>query len=135
LDHYYSRDDTQDKLLNTVLFGSSEIKDELQGIFEFVIKNKLKNHRDPYYDLCKTILEKFEGVDVCKVLPKLVMQIADLFWTYTPKERDRYQDHSLGTEHYFGMENEYSRYFPASSFQTPTYWLLQSALNDIVDFM
>ena len=135
LDHYYSRDDTQDKLLNTVIFGSSEIKDELKGIFEFVIKNKLKNHRDPYYDLCKTILEKFEGVDVCKVLPKHVMQIADLFWTYTPKERDRYQDHSLGTEHYFGMENEYSRYFPASSFQTPTYWLLQSALNDTVDFI
>jgi len=135
LDHYYSSDDTQDKLIQTILFGSSELKDELQEIFEFVIKNKLKHHGEPYYDLCTTILEKIEGTDVCKVLPKHILQIADLFWTHTPNERNRYQDHSHGVEHYFGMENEYSRYFPASSFQTPIFWLLKSDLIETVDFI
>ncbi|MCP4748799.1 MAG: ATP-binding protein [Desulfobacteraceae bacterium] len=135
LDHYYSRDDTQDKLLQTILYGSSEIKDELRQIFEFVINNKLKNHGDPYYDLCQIILRKIEGIDACKVLPKHIMQIADLFWAYTPKENDRYQNRGIGVERYFGMEDEHSRYFPASSFQTPTLWLIKAALKDTIDFI
>ncbi len=54
---YFSRDESiKDKVLQTILYGSSEIKDELRKIFEEILKNKWKHHRDPYYDLSKAIL-------------------------------------------------------------------------------
>ena len=61
----FSRDDNvKDKLFQTILYSSSEIKKELSDIFIEIIKNKWKNHRDPYYDLSKTILTKLDGVVV-----------------------------------------------------------------------
>ena len=80
---YFSRDDTKDHLLQTILYSSSEIKSELEKIFKEIIKNKWKNHRDPYYDLSEIILTKFEGATIAKILPKHVLQIADLFWSFT----------------------------------------------------
>jgi len=59
---YYPRDDTKDHLLQTILYGSSEIKNELENILEETIKNKWKKHRDPYYNLSKAILTKLEGI-------------------------------------------------------------------------
>ena len=132
---YVSNDDTKNNLLQTILYSSSEIKSELKEIFKEVIKNKWKNHRDPYYDLCKIILTKFEGAIVAKILPKYVLQIADLFWSFTPKKNHFYSRSGIGVEQYFDMEDEHLDYFPASSYQTPIYWLLQSSLKETIDFI
>jgi hypothetical protein len=70
-DVYFSRDDTKEHLLQTIVYGSSEIKDELKEIFDKVLKNKWKNHRDPYYELSKIILTKLEGVHTSKALPTI----------------------------------------------------------------
>jgi len=134
-DIYFSRDNTKDHLLQTIIYGSSEIKNELKEIFEDVLKNKWKNHRDPYYDLSKVILAKLEGIAVSKVLPKYVLQLADLFWSYTPRKDDFYHQSSIGVEQYFGMEDDHLDYFPASSYQTPIYWLLQFLLKETIDFI
>ena len=117
------------------MYGSSEIKEELKTIFDQILINKWKKHSEPYSDLSIAVLNKFDGVALCKVLPIEVLQLADLYWTYTPSEDDRYSYDSPGVEKYFGMENEYSQYFPSSSFQTPIYWLLQCSLKETVDFI
>jgi hypothetical protein len=131
---YFPRDDTKDQLLQTVLYGSSEIENELREILECIIKNKWKYHGDSYYELSHAILTKLEGITLCKILPKHVLQLADLFWTYIPRKGERYYS-DIGVEKDFGIESDHSDYFPASSYQTPIYWLLQFALKDTIDFI
>ena len=134
-DVYISNDDTKNNLLQTIIYSSSEIKSELEEIFKEVINNKWKNHRDPYCDLSEIILTKFEGATIAKILPKYVLQIADLFWSFTPKEDYFYTRSGMGVEEYFDMEDDHLDYFPASSYQTPIYWLLQSSLQETIDFI
>jgi len=132
---YYSRDDTKKNLLNTIMYGASDIKEELKIIFDQVLKNKWKKHSKPYHDLSEAVLSKFDGITLCKAIPTHILKLANLYWTYTPHEDDRYSYDSPGVEKYFGLEKEYSKYFPASSFQTPIYWLLQCSLKETVDFI
>lgn len=132
---YFPRDDTKDHLLQTIIYGSFEIKNELKGIFEEILKHKWKYPRDPFFDLSNTILTKLEGITISQIFPNYVLQLADLFWSYTPKEDEFYRHSSLGVEEYFGMEDEHLDYFPASSYQTPIYWLLQSSLQETIDFI
>jgi hypothetical protein len=134
-DIYISNDEKKNNLLQTIIYSSSEINSELEEILKEIITNKWKNHNDPYYDLSKIILTKFEGAFVSKILPGYVLQLADLFWTLTPNKDDFYNDHSSGVEKYFGMEYDYLHYFPASSLQTPIYFLLQTSLKETVDFI
>lgn len=132
---YYSQGETKDNLLNTIIYGSSEIKDELKDIFEQVIKNKWKKHSEPYYDLSKAVLRKFDGITLCRALPNHVLQLADLFWTYIPSDDKYHRVHRKELENHFGMEKEYSDYFPASAYQTPIFWLLNISLKETVDFI
>jgi len=132
---YYPRDETKNNLISTIIDGSSEIKDELKIIFDHILANKWKKHSEPYNDLSKTVLSKYNGIALCKVLPSEVLQLADLFWTYTTSEDDLYSYRGPGVEQFFGMEDEHSNYFPASSFQTPIYWLLQYSLRETIDFI
>jgi hypothetical protein len=131
-----SRDDANKDILQTIVYGSSEIQQELIDIFEKVIKNKWKNYRDPYVDLIKIVLTKLEGLDVVKILPKYVLQLANLFWTYSPKaDHPFFGSSRMELEEYFGVEDDHLDYFPASSYQTPIYWLLQYSLQETIDFI
>jgi len=134
-DVFFSHDDIKDKIIHTILFGSSEIKDEIKEVLTEILKNKWKYHRNPYYDLSKTILTKLEGISVSQVHPELVLQLADLYLSHTPKKNIFYSQSGMGTEQYFNMEDDYLEYFPASSYQTPIYWLLQSSLKDTITFI
>jgi hypothetical protein len=134
-DRFYSSDDTQNHLLTTIAYGAAEIETELRGILEKIVKNKWKNHRDPYYDLSKLILTKMEGLQVSQVLPGHVLRLADLFW-YSPPKREKYYSYSgHGVDKYFNMKETLSEYFPASAYQTPTFWLLQSSFQETIDFI
>jgi len=134
-DIYFSRDDTRKHLLQTILYGASEIKSELKEIFDQILKNGWKNHRDPYYELSKMILTKLEGISVSKVLPEYVLKLADLFWSYTKKDNDSFYHSRIEIEQYFGLEENHSDYHPASAYQTPIYWLLQVNLKVTIDFI
>jgi len=139
-DVFFSGNEDKNNLLQTILNGSSEIKDELKEIFEEILKNNWKYHRNPYYDLVKMILAPksengFAGLEVVKVLPKYVLKLADLFWTYTPKKKDFFYHSGIEVEQYFGLEETHFYCFPASAFQTPIYWLLQYSLKETVDFI
>ncbi|MDH5423980.1 MAG: ATP-binding protein [Gammaproteobacteria bacterium] len=134
-DVYFSRGETKEHLLQTILYGSSEIKEELSSIFDEIIKNEWKNHRDPYHDLSEFLLTKIEGVNVASTHPNQLLKLAELFWTRTPPKESRYSDYSHGVEPYFGINENYSHYHPASAYQTPVYWLLKSALKETVDFI
>lgn len=135
-DIQFSRDDdVKEKLFQTILYGSTEIPDELGKVFDEILKNKWKYFRDPYYDLSKTILTKLEGISVSQILPKYVLQLANLFWTYTPKSDEWHSNYRMGVEQHFHIEDDHLDYYPTSAFQTPIYWLLQSAQKETIDFI
>jgi len=134
-DNYYSHDNTKENLFQTILYGASEIKDELKEVFDEILENKWKNHRDPYYDFSKVILTKIEGISVAKVLPEYVLKLADLFWSYTEKDVNLLYPSHIETEQYFGLESSYPGYHPASAYQTPIYWLLQFSPKETIDFI
>lgn len=131
----------KDKFLRTILFGASEIKGKLEEIFEKILENNWKYHGAPYYDLVKIILvpnfqNDFAGLEVAKVLPEYVLKLADLFWSsYTSKKDDPFYSYRKGLEQYFGLEEMYRDYFPASAYQTPIYWLLQFYPKETIDFI
>ena len=73
-DVYISDDGIKNNLLQTILYSSLEIKNELEKIFKEIVKNKWKKHRDPYVDLSEIILTKFEGAVIAKIFPKYVLK-------------------------------------------------------------
>lgn len=133
-DNYYYDENDKENILKTIIWGSYEIKNELKDIFEEILRNKWKNYRDKYYDFSRLVLTKLEGIWVSKVLPEHVIKLADLFWTYTPRDRDQYYQSFREVEQYFGLESRNSEFHPASAYQTPIYWLLQFNLKDTIDF-
>lgn len=68
-DGYYRHNENIKKIFNVIINGSSEIKNELEIIFNEVIENNLTNHSDKYYELSETILSKLEGLPISKSLP------------------------------------------------------------------
>ena len=134
-DVYFSGDNTQEDLFKTICFGASEIKDELEGIFDEIIKNKWKNHKDPYYDFSKFILHRMECLGIAKVLPKSLLGLAELFWTRTKKGDVLFHHASLDIEEYFGLDKYSFDYNPASAYQTPIYLLLQTDLMTTINFI
>ena len=138
-DIFVSDEEIKEKILQTILYGVSEIKGELENILEEVIKNKWKNHRDPYYELCEMILNKTtDGISVYYTLPKLVLSLADLYWSYTPK-KDYFgieQRFGIGPEEYYGIE-DFLRYSPESAYQTPILYILNNSksLQEGVNFI
>lgn len=134
--YFSSHDDTKDKLIRTILNGSSEIKTELTQIVDGVIANKDTSHRGRYYELVKVILSSIiDSSEISKHLPKEVMKLANLFWFYTPNKTRSYSDHRNDIEQYFDLAEGHLEYYPASALQTPIFQLLQTEPKETADFI
>ncbi len=134
--HFYRNEELKVKILQTILYGASEIKSELTKIFEEVLNNKWENHSDPYHDLNKMILTKLgTNNELIKTLPEYILKIADLFWYLKTSEDDFYNSQSFGIEQYFCIEASHLEYFPSSAYQTPIYFLLNSSFKETINFI
>lgn len=132
-----SRDQNKEQLIRVILNGASEIPEELKIIFEEVISNKLTKYRDPYYDIVAAILGSMtDGLEVIKVLPNYVIQLADIFWFQPSDQEEKYHGYSLGVEHDFGLSEKHDfNYFPSSGLQTPIFPLLKIAPTETTKFI
>lgn len=135
-DVYFSGNDLKKKLIDSIMFASSEIKGELEVIFQNTVQHKWINHRDPYYDLnIKILAEPFNSFPVVSSLPEKVMLIAESFWFDIEPDHDDYSYRS-GYDHYFGIRHKYElNAYPSSAYQTPIYWLLTIDLQKTIDFI
>ncbi len=136
-----SRDDKKEEIVNVILQGSAEIKEELKKVFDTVIAEKQTSHRDKYYPLVEVMLGSISSAaEITMNLPEYVIKIADLYWYRPPvKELNPYEHHSIGVEQHFGLSEMHDfNYFPPSALQTPTFLLLryhpQLAVNFILSF-
>jgi hypothetical protein len=82
--------------------------------------------------MTSNILTSLEGITICKTLPKYVYNTG--VWSYTSKGNDQYRHSSISIEEYFGMEDDYSVYFPSSSYQTQStgFFSLRTRNNDFI---
>lgn len=135
--YFYHNDDAKEKLIQTILYGASEIKEELIIIFNKVLKNKWNKHTHPYYDLVQaTLINPFDSIEAIRVIPNQIMHLAKLYWFDDRKKEDNYIFQSrIDLEQEFGLDNNSYDYYPSSALQTPIYWLLQVSLKDTVDFV
>ena len=134
---HFSDQDLKDKLLKTILYGSCEISEDLKIIFDQIIQNKWTNYRDPYFDLSCRILTQLEGIEACKTLPQYVLKLANLFWFKIPNNNTNADNLDLKVREKICCitERDEFRYFPASAFQTPIFWILQFDLKSTIDFI
>ncbi len=126
------------QLIRVILYGASEITDELKAIFDGVISKKATNYRDRYYALIKPILTSItDSFGVVKALPSYVIKLADIFWFQNPDELDNDYRYSrrMDMEDYFCISARHHDYFPASAFQTPIFQLLKLAPQETIDFI
>lgn len=143
----YGFDEYIKSICDVIIVGSFEIQDEIKAIFEQILTNKWKNHSDDYYKLSEMILSTEYGFPkaflILKYFPDYVLKLADLFWSYTPKELPRgvfggSEREEIETA--FGLEKYgVSRYYPDSALQTPFYYQLKlhhkDTINFIIDFI
>lgn len=125
------------ELIEIILHGASEIKDELKAIFDEIIENKWVKHRDAYSDLCNTILTSTnDNIRVIISLPDYVIKLSDLFWFKTERTSPYYDYDGMGVEKYYSLNSNWHHdYYPASALQTPIYWLLQISFKETINFI
>ncbi len=121
---YGSRDENRDQLFHVILQGASEIKDELNTIFEEVIRENQISRADKHYALVQTVLTSLiDSIEVAKSLPEQVLRLADLFWFQTHQRKFGHPASRVGES--YCISTNHLEYYPASAFQTPIFQLLR----------
>lgn len=135
---FISNNDFKNSIISTLIYGSAEIKPELNDIVDEIVKNKWIKYNDPYEYLCEYCLSGLGGIHFARALPERYLDIAKLFWL-----KDEDSTHSIYSfredlEDYFGVKKDYQTYYPASAYQTHLYNLLginfKGTLDFIIDF-
>lgn len=133
---YIRNEDFKDNILETILYGAEELKAELTTIFDEVLTYESGDRRTPYYDLIEMLLTKtFVNIEVIKALPEYVFKLGEFFWLRSYEREDVYSSLDIGIGKYFGIDEGIDRYFPASAYQTPVYWLLKCELTQTINFI
>jgi len=133
---YSIDDEIKNRLVKTIINGTSEIKDEITSIIDKIILEGKSNRRSDYYDLAVTILTSItDSIEIVKVLPEQVIRLADFFWFHIPPKDDWRYRSSLEIEEHFCLSDTHFDFFPSSAFQTPVFMLLRYAPKQTVDFI
>ncbi|TCC98507.1 AVAST type 4 anti-phage nuclease Avs4 [Pedobacter hiemivivus] len=130
-------DQTLKHLIRIILFGSAEIKQQLQIIVNGLLSSSLNNRHDRYQDILDKILTAQDGgVHMVNSMPESVVQLTNKYWYQPVSERHPFDHGGYGTEQYYLIPSRWHHeYSPASAFQTPVYWILKSDLMAGVRFI
>jgi hypothetical protein len=142
----YRFKDSKKKVIEIILNGGIEIKEELENIFNEIISKKEKDDSNTYYDLVQTILSSaLTSLEMAIILPEQVIKLAELFWYQSieeklekKKERMEFGYSSYDRweiEDYFCISTKHREYYPASAYQTPIFQLLRFAPMSTINFI
>lgn len=135
-DVYISDSDFSKSLILTILYGVGEIKSEIEAIIDEININNWNQDNDPYHLMSEFILTRMECFNVAMEIPEKVITLAKCLWMYeSPENDDYFYSSRLEIDHEFGIEDGHQKYFPASSYQTPIYVLLQANLELTLKFI
>lgn len=136
LEHRYTQKDNQHLLLHIITSGAAEIKNELSRIVDDYLEKSDISPVDIYYDLCNKVLaHPLEHMNFIRNLPEHTRKIAFRFWL-SPKRLPWESDSLHRIENALGLSPHFSnKYFPASAYHTPIYWLLGVDFVGTLDFI
>jgi len=140
---FYIDSNKETNLSKAILLSTSEIKKELQSIFDEILQGDNYTRRSKYSELVHlTLTSLLDFQMIVKVLPEKVIELADKLWYDVPNKRDSYLYYSspMDQERSFCLTSFCElEYFPQSAFQTPIYFLLKvkplQTLQFIVKFV
>ena len=135
--HIYRGDDTKDRMLSIILAGTAELKNELTAVINQMLGSGIYHHNSPYDDILESILKaEYKAITFIRQMPKETLNLALKFWYMSPDERHEMDYGRIGTEQYYNIPSRWSHeYSPASAYQTPIYYCLESAFADAVKFV
>lgn len=118
-------------LLQSVRENKKEINEILIDLFS---NNQKKDHTDFIRIILKTPLEV---LDVINEFPELVIKLAERNWLRKYEEPNEHfiTRNRKEIEECFGFQKQYNFYYPASAFQTPTYFLLKNHFEKAIKFI
>jgi len=132
---YYQEGYETDKVIQVIITGALEIEDELKTIFNEVIKSQMAERNSTYYNLIKTILTEVTSRGMYKKsFREPILQLCDLFWFKNPK-RLKNDIHGYNEKRYCLDDGYDFKYFPATAYKTPIYWLLKEDMLKTIDFI
>lgn len=110
--------DIVDDLAEIILGSAGELINEIKDMFQKIVQGERK-----YKKIFVKLLTSPSGLVLADSNPELVIEIAKFYWM-CPDEEDRYGFGNHQAEIY-GVTADYDfKYWPASAYQTPIYWLL-----------
>lgn len=123
------------ELSKILLQSVQENKKELNGILISLLSN---NPKENYSYFMRIILETpFEAQELIDKFPDLIMKLAEKNWLRKYEELNEHEIYSdkENIEECFGFQKQYHYYYPASTFQTPIYFLLKNHFEKTIDFI
>lgn len=127
------KDENFQTINDIILSAASEIKNELEEIYENIIDDGTYSRSMEHYVLLqKSVSNIYECKRVWIALPSKILQLSKLYWLY--QEVDGFHHSPSDMEDYFGI-NQHMRheYYPVSAFQTPMYLLLRVKPKESID--
>lgn len=110
--------DIVDDLAEIILGSAGELVNEIKYMFKKIVQGEQK-----YKKVFVKLLTSPSGLVLANSEPELVLEIAKFYWM-RPDEEGRYGFGNHQVEIY-GVTADYDfKYWPASAYQTPIYWLL-----------
>lgn len=126
----------EESLIEIIIQSSAEIKDELKIIFEEIISCVDFDRREFNFKLCETVLKSdYSNIPLWQCLPNYVMKLANRFWFLTDIQKERKESFSYSIDEYYSLSHFADKYFPASAYQTPFYFLLKFSIKPTIDFI
>lgn len=130
---FYFSSSIEEKIIEIILNCAVEIKNELNQIFDEVLKSDEITNQIPYFDLCDTILNgKANNLAVILSSPKYVTKLANFFWIDEHWMERPFSRSDV--ESYYGIKDNHD-YYPASAYQTPMYNLLRFDFSNAINFL
>ena len=114
---------------------AKEIKTELETIFSKLLNSEI-SRRSIYYNKFadKVLSESIKYVGVIVTIPHIILKLCASLWS--SKKYDDGMSFSIGMESRYGLnENCSFKYYYASAYKTPIYWLLLASFKDALDFI
>lgn len=126
--------DTRPKLIKAITTSAIEIKERVEGLLQFCMKNYDGHDHGVCRDIFEAVLgESYEHLSFIKGFPELTRQMAKTAWLYPSKRGWSSYDWAEGV---FGLTTHYhSAYAVSSAYKTPAYWLLWTEPEKTVDWI
>lgn len=121
--------DVDDDLVDIILGSAGELIEEIKDMFQKTVHGERK-----YKKIFVKLLTTPSGLVLANSNPELVLGIAKFYWIREDEE-GRYGTGNYQAEIY-GVSADYDfKYWPASAYQTPIYWLLKWYEENTIEFV